>query len=79
MTSRAMNAAKVTVNDVNNSLYFELNFDDVAEISDYAKDSVKQLVKKGIISGVGNNLYSPKSNATRAQAAQMIYKVIKDI
>ena len=53
--------------------------DDTEEISDYAKDSVKTLVKKGIISGVGDNRYAPKSNATRAQAVQMIYKVIKDI
>jgi len=78
MITRAMNAAKFTVTDVINNLYYELEFEDVEEISDYAKESVKSLVKKGIISGMGNNTFSPKSNATRAQAAQMIYKVIKD-
>ena len=79
MTMRAINAAKITVGDVINNLYYELEFDDTEEISDYAKDSVKSLVKKGIVSGMGNNKYAPKANATRAQAVQMIYKVIKDI
>lgn len=78
MTMRAVNAAKLSIDNVINSIYYELEFTDTEEISEYAKESVTLLVKKGIVSGVGDNRYAPKSNATRAQAAQMIYKVIKD-
>ena len=52
------------------------SFDDCADIADYAKTAVAVLNKKGIINGVGNNLFEPNANATRAQAAQIIYKLL---
>lgn len=52
------------------------SFDDSADIADYAKTAVTVLNKKGIINGVGNNLFDPNANATRAQAAQIIYKLL---
>ena len=51
-------------------------FDDDAEISDYAKDSVYTLKNAGVINGLGNGMFGPKQCATRAQAAVMIYNVI---
>ncbi len=52
-------------------------FSDSAYISDYAKKAVSYLYENNIISGMGDGTFSPKSNATRAQAAQMIYNFIK--
>ena len=48
-------------------------FSDDADISDYAKSAVYAVKSAGIISGMGDNMFMPKSFATRAQAAQMIY------
>ena len=49
---------------------------DLDEISDYAKEAVSYLISKGAIRGSGGRFY-PKNHATRAEAAQMIYNVIK--
>jgi len=53
------------------------SFSDCAYISDYAKKAVSYLYENNIISGMGDGTFSPKSNATRAQAAQMIYNFAK--
>ena len=47
-------------------------FADDSEISAYAQDSVYYMQYKGIINGIGNNLFAPKANASRAQAAKII-------
>ncbi len=54
----------------------EIGFSDANEISDYAKDAVVILSKLGIINGMGDGTFSPKQNATRAQAAMMIYNAM---
>ena len=51
----------------------ELVFSDSNSISDYAKNAVAALTKVGIISGVGDNTFIPTGDATRAEAAKMIY------
>ena len=51
-------------------------FSDDADISGYAKKAVSYLVENGIISGRGNNLFFPKLNATRAEAATTIKRLI---
>lgn len=48
-------------------------FSDHDEISDYAKAAVYSLKKEGVINGIGENTFSPKKNATRAEAARMIF------
>jgi len=53
-----------------------INFTDEASISDYAKDAVKYLSSRGIINGMGNGTFSGGENASRAQAAQMIYNLL---
>lgn len=50
-------------------------FSDDADISAYAKDAVYALSSQGIINGKGNNTFDPHSGTTRAQCAQVIYKI----
>ncbi len=47
-------------------------FADDADIAKYAKDYVYQLKAAGILEGKGDNLFAPKANATRAEAAKII-------
>ncbi len=51
-------------------------FYDSNSISDYAKSAVFAMYEKGIALGTGDGNFAPLKNATRAEAAQMIYKVI---
>lgn len=52
-------------------------FADEEKIADYAKDSVKALYEAGIIAGKDGNRFDPLGNATRAEAAKIIYGAIK--
>ena len=54
----------------------ELDFSDSNEISDYALEAVKALFSRNIINGMGDGSFKPNENATRAQAAKMIYSLI---
>jgi len=50
-----------------------LAFSDASSISDYAKESVEIMQRAGIINGMGDGTFAPKSYATRAQAAKIIF------
>lgn len=52
------------------------DFSDYNEISDYAKDAVLQLSGAGIINGMGDGTFSPKTYVTRAQGAKVIYDLL---
>ncbi len=52
-------------------------FYDGNEISDYAKESVTALYKSGVISGMPDGSFKPASTCTRAQAAKMIYEIVR--
>ena len=52
-------------------------FVDDAEIADYAKDAVSGLSGAGIINGKGDNSFAPKAQATRAEAAVIIYRCME--
>ncbi|MFV0518159.1 MAG: S-layer homology domain-containing protein, partial [Aminipila sp.] len=56
-------------------------FADESQIAIYAKKSVASMQKAGIINGVkaadGSYSFMPKNNATRAEAAKMIYQMVK--
>lgn len=54
------------------------NFTDSLEIADYAKAAVGSMAENGIITGNENNAFMPQSFATRAQAAAMVYRIIKN-
>ena len=50
-----------------------LNFKDKEEISDYAANAVAKVYKAGFIKGIGDNNFAPKLEATRAEAAVIVY------
>ena len=52
------------------------NYADASEVADYAKDAVATLVSLGIVNGDGGRLM-PTANCTRAQAAKVIYMILK--
>lgn len=52
------------------------DFNDQLSISEWAENSVKLAVANGFIEGMENNIFSPKSSTTRAQAATVILRVI---
>jgi len=64
------------VSSAKNAAMTELFYDD-AEISDYAKNAVYVMKETGIVNGIGDNLFAPKANATRAMAAKIIYGLVK--
>lgn len=57
----------------------ELEYADSDDISDYAKIAVGELSTVGILNGDDNNTFKPFDFATRAEAAQMMYKAMKYI
>ncbi len=65
---RAMGAADETA---------ECSFTDSADINDYAKQAVAYLFGKGIINGYEDGSFLPHRYVTRAEAAKLIYGIIK--
>ena len=53
------------------------SFTDSLEISDYAKTAVDALTAGGVINGKADGSFAPKATATRAEAACMIYNLMK--
>lgn len=51
-------------------------FTDFNNISDYARDAVAYMSGAGIINGMDNNCFNPKQQASRAQAARLIYALM---
>lgn len=49
-------------------------FDDVEQFDAYSVESALRLRQTGIINGVGGNCFAPKTYASRAEAAKMIYQ-----
>ena len=49
---------------------------DLDEVSDYAKEAVDFMIRKGAINGIDGE-FRPHDYATRAQTAQMLYQIIK--
>jgi hypothetical protein len=55
----------------------ELNaFSDKSTVSSWAVVGMEEAVKAGIVSGMPDGTLAPRANATRAQAAAMIYKLL---
>lgn len=53
-----------------------LDFEDSSEIRDYAKDAVSALHSKKIINGYEDNTFKPYGNATRAEAAVILNRIL---
>lgn len=54
----------------------EYGFYDSRKISDYAKNAVNVLCKNGILKGDENSNFNPQDNATRAEIAAVLYRII---
>lgn len=52
-------------------------FIDKDRITAYAAESLAALVKEGIVTGSGNGRINPQGTATRAEAAVIIYRILK--
>lgn len=70
---RAIKALNKTLSVVSSNK----EFSDEANISDFAKEAVYAMQRANIINGVNNEQFMPQENATRAQAAKIIYLLIK--
>lgn len=57
----------------------ENTFADDGEIADYARDAVYALKAAAVINGQGDNAFCPNEVCSRAQAAKMIYELMKNI
>ena len=64
------------VGNDDNSAEIEMMFNDASTVSSWAFKAMKWAVGSGYISGMGDKTLSPKSNATRAQALQILYRYI---
>ncbi|MPN24800.1 hypothetical protein SDC9_172202 [bioreactor metagenome] len=53
-------------------------FSDEGNISSYAEAAVKSIASSGIMRGKGNNKFAPKDNATRAEAAMVLKKLLSN-
>lgn len=73
MASRAVKAMGKAFKEASQSV----TFDDAGEIDGYAYEAVLNMARAEIINGVGNNTFSPKSFANRAQAVKIIYELIQ--
>lgn len=56
-----------------------LEFTDIDNIAEYAKDAVAQLVGMGVINGYEDGSFKPRGTATRAEAAKVIWGVYESI
>ncbi len=71
---RAKESAELVLSETEN----EIDFTDKNEISDYASESVTKLQKAGIIGGYEDGSFRPNSGITRAEAAKIIYGILKN-
>ena len=71
LVSRALEVKSITVQSGSNA-----DFSDSADISEYALESVWLLYNAGIITGMDDGSFMPKSCVTRAQAAVILEKVL---
>ncbi|WP_173220626.1 S-layer homology domain-containing protein [Paenibacillus alba] len=74
MVAKALSAAGLTVDSSDELLN---KFTDNSQISDWAKASVAQSVKAGIISGMTDTTFVASANASRAQAVVMLKRLLQ--
>lgn len=76
MVARAISAAGKTTNSAAASGVLA-KFSDLALISSWAQDAVAEAVEGGIINGKTDTTFAPSENATRAQAAVMLKRLLQ--
>lgn len=72
MIYRAMQASRMSASEK----YDAYQFADEADISTYAKEAINVLYKAGIISGVSDTEFAPKTEVNRAMAARVLHGVM---
>ncbi len=72
MVVRAAEVSGKSISAVNEAKVFA----DEASIADYAKSAVTTLQTGGIVDGVSDTVFAPLDNATRAQAAKILYSFL---
>lgn len=72
MTYRAISAVGMILGGADKA-----GFADEESISSWAAEACTAMHKAGIVNGMGNNHFAPKENVTRAQAAKILYEVMK--
>lgn len=75
MATRMMIAAGLATKDELNTT--DTSFADENQMSDWAKASIAFLNRKGIMRGVGNDMFDPRSYLTREEAAAILYRALK--
>ncbi|MNI90093.1 Endo-1,4-beta-xylanase A precursor [compost metagenome] len=71
MTYQLLSALQISLANGSGSSYSDANV-----ISPYALEAIQSLSQAGIMQGNNNN-FNPKGAATRAEAAVLIYNLIK--
>ncbi|MCQ6561885.1 Ig-like domain-containing protein [Paenibacillus mendelii] len=77
MMVRAARAAGVQIDLSQDVTALLKRFTDRAKIGTWAKNDVAKAVQSGIINGMSNGAYGAKSNASRAEAAVMIKRLLE--
>ena len=54
-----------------------MKFNDDNKVSSWAKEAVSALSGAGVINGMGDGSFAPKSPVTRAQLAKVVYEILK--
>lgn len=70
---RALKSVGISIDNTDSA------YTDNADISQYAVQSVASASSLGIINGMGDGSFKPKSNATRAEAAAIISRIINKV
>lgn len=70
---RAIRRGEIELKDIKHST----DFMDVKDISYYAIEAIKELQEANIIEGTGNNMFKPYDSTTRAEAAKIVYSIMK--
>lgn len=73
MISRAMKAAGKTMANTDSAN----RFSDFSSIADWAKLSVQETAKAGIVEGLNESTFAPKQTTNRAQAAVILHRLLK--
>ena len=74
MIYRALKAKNIELKE-NKSI---VQFTDNEQIADYAKEAVEKLVRAGAVNGFPDGTFNPSGLCTRAQAAKVIYEIVKE-
>ncbi len=70
---RALEISGIEIPEVND----EIEFADAESISAYATDGISAMQKAGIINGMGDNIFAPKTMCNRAMAAKVISSLLR--